>query len=786
MSASDQERWSPPALEHVVNALNYFGQRRPKQVVLTLVLKLGGNSRSKEQAILEAQAHATNMTAALLKLLQENPTEFRNNRAFAHVQQMLAKTQGASGTQVRALGDILSAHYSAVLSTKDYPIPASLRQGVFRNCALMLLTWCRRIGNTTALKDGDASEGANVSSADEQEGDINIPDLKHMFDVWVQQSEAYEAAQSFEMPFGRNRGKQLGELGNRDLRWLIERLPADDVVSTSLQAVNTLLHPDPDNSLAALRAKRVPHPWRRTPRQHRALQQRRFDQRRRESYGPQMRLGRLSQAELVGLQNELRELQQFAPQIDALRAAAHTMLYHRPPHFPVVQAVPVNESERQEQYAEFRSALDTFYDPFPAKVRRGTESRVKPMRLKEVEDQRRNRLLLAAGAIDTTKLQPLSFTRTIRPSNVDTFALLYDRVTGEYALAVVIHGEHATATFTPKTSPNLYYVNYPETPFVPPKKTSCLVFSVSFGREYHDSTYLQAILNKQRDKQTQLYQQRSADDPRTSIAEFLPDGALRSAKLLTQRNAADHIEMFVHLPIDVEPRPCNPNSPTKVIGFHEHDDGYSYALMTLKGEVLMVGDLRIPAHVSHIKSRQGYSVNYAFEVVVAMVKLATTYNACIGLEKANWKRRVSSSRAVNRRRFGYPRQKIAFILGYKTLLAGLLRPQLVIGVSPTRACGSCGFKLLAGTNGVRYRSTTACYSCGFEILERSDSNADMVCCTGCGHTWNALEEQFRCSRCSAQGLARYNVAIVVAQYTLSQLVLQHQRLRPSKKAQQLA
>lgn len=786
MSLVDQERWTPPSPEHVVSALNYFAQRRPKRVVLTLVLKLGGNSRSKEQAILEAQAHATNMTAALLELLRENPKEFRTNRAFAHVQQMLAKTQGVSGTQVRVLGDILSAHYSAVLSTKDYPIPASLRLGVFRNCALMLLTWCRRIGNTTALEEGDASEGANGSPADEQEGDINISDLKHMFEVWVQQSEAYEAVQSFEMPFGRHRGKQLGELGNRDLRLLIERLPADGVVSTTLQAVNILLHPDPDNPLASLRAKRVPHPWRRTQRQHRALRQRRFDQRRREDYGPRMRLGRLSQAELVRLQNELRELQQFAGQIDALRAAAHTMLYHRPPNFPVVQAVPVNEADRQKQYAEFRNALDTFYDPFPAKVRRGTESRVEPMRLKEVEDLRRNRLLLAAGAIDTTKLQPLSFTRTIRPPRIDTFALLYDRVTGEYALAVVIHGEHATATFTPKTGPNLYYVNYPETPFVPPKNTSCLVFSVSFGREYHDATYLQTILHKQREKQIQLYQQRSVDDSRTSSAEFLPEGALRSAKLLTQRNAAGQVEMFVHLPIEVEPHPCNPDSLTKVIGFHEHDDGYSYALITLTGEVVMCGDLRIPAHVSRINPQQGYSANYAFEVAVAMVKLATTYNAYIGLEKANWKRGVSSSRAVNRRRFRFPRQKIAFIIGYKTLLAGLLRPLSVIGVSPTRACSSCGSELPAGTNGVRYRPTTACYNCGSGILEQPDSNADTVSCTGCGQTWNVLEEQFRCVQCSVQGLARYNVARVVAQYTLSQLVIRHYRLRQRKKLQQPA
>lgn len=120
-----------------------------------------------------------------------------------------------------------------------------------------------------------------------------------------------------------------------------------------------------------------------------ALRSRYFEQRHRELPGPHIRLGRLGKNELLRLRDELRELQQFAAEIAELRVSVKTLLHDRPSKFPTVQPVPLNDIEREQRHDDFQSVLESFYDPFPRKVQRGTEHLVSATRLKTVEDKRK-------------------------------------------------------------------------------------------------------------------------------------------------------------------------------------------------------------------------------------------------------------------------------------------------------------------------------------------------------------------------------------------------------------
>jgi hypothetical protein len=330
----------------------------------------------------------------------------------------------------------------------------------------------------------------------------------------------------------------------------------------------------------------------------------------------------------------------------------------------------------------------------------------------------------------------------------------------------------------------LYYVNFPDTPFVAPENLSCLIFSVAYGREYHDENILRKILGQQREAQKQLFDAQADRDAKRPLAECLPKAALRSAKLLSEVNPAGQVELYLHLPVQQPVAECS-SPPNTVIGVHDHDDGYSYAVLSLTGDVLVYGDVLIPQHVLKLKRGYIYSDNYAFEAANAMVDLGVAHHAYLGFEQTLWKRQPSLSRAQNQRRFGRPRQKIFDILLYKAPLRGLLQPHLTYGVSPIRACACCGKRWRSGRSGVRRRRTIACYTCSSVELRSDASRPGRVQCLRCSQVWNIMEPVFTCPYCHTSVLARFNTAIVVAQQTLTQLVVHHERRQKKVKGDQI-
>jgi hypothetical protein len=134
--------WEPSARAKITAELSKLSARRPKEVVLTHVLKLRTRSRRKEQALFQAQVYVTNMTVKVLEELREDPEHPRPDGALAMVHEIVnLRAQGKKGNPTQLLADNLSKRFSTVCSSELFPITADLRAGVFRQCALILWLW---------------------------------------------------------------------------------------------------------------------------------------------------------------------------------------------------------------------------------------------------------------------------------------------------------------------------------------------------------------------------------------------------------------------------------------------------------------------------------------------------------------------------------------------------------------------------------------------------------------------------------------------------------------------
>src|SRR5262249_24231069 len=111
----------------------------------------------------------------------------------------------------------------------------------------------------------------------------------------------------------------------------------------------------------------------------------------------------------------------------------------------------------------------------------------------------------------------------------------------------------------------------------------------------------------------------------------------------------------------------------RVIGFHEYDKSYSYAVLELDGSVCEVGDLRIARHVDLARDAEQYTDNYVHYIAHAMVAKAAVWEAYIGIEDTSYKKEQPSlSRDQNREIYRRPSGRIIAVTKYKALMAGML------------------------------------------------------------------------------------------------------------------
>jgi hypothetical protein len=307
-------------------------------------------------------------------------------------------------------------------------------------------------------------------------------------------------------------------------------------------------------------------------------------------------------------------------------------------------------------------ALAWFTNPFPTGKTAKPLSDYTPDELAHLEADQQGVLLKAEAALGLPVLQPLSFKRSMRPGgSVDAFTLLHESETGAYVLAMVIHGRKRRGTsaiakknsadstetikhFQPKVGENLRFFSFPDKPFVPPKRTSVLMFSLKYGQDYHEQRFLDLALARLRANQSNaadaLAVERTADvrqeeqydvevttardmsaQQATKKASRSPRALIGSARITCWWSEKGEPRFFAHLPIPL-PVPTRTTIPMTVVGIHEHRDGYSYAVLSLDGAVLVVGDLEINPDVLPREEDTVYNPNYAAEVATAIVRLA--------------------------------------------------------------------------------------------------------------------------------------------------------------------
>jgi hypothetical protein len=454
--------------------------------------------------------------------------------------------------------------------------------------------------------------------------------------------------------------------------------------------------------------------------------------------------------------------------------------------------------------------------PIPERQDRKALWEYTPDELADLEADQQGALLKADAALGLPVLQPLSFKRSVRHGGgPQAFTLLYDTETGAYVLALVVHGRHRSSTaaaqnmqtesgevikhFQPKVGENLRFVSFPDKPYEPPKRTSVLMFSLKYGQDYHEQRFLEPALKRLRVTQAASVEPADASQPAatgeekhhnlaaTATADTeehqagkkvsrKPNALTGSAQIVCWWSAKDGPRFYAHVPLPI-PVPTRSTIPSTVLGIHEHRYGYSYAVLSLDGEVRAIGDLEINPDVLPREDDTKYNPNHAPEVAIAIVRLAEKFRSYIGIEDKSYLREAGLSRVQNREVFSRPSKRIFKIVAYKAPLneaLPLMPPRLIGDISAGRDCSQCRSRMQQGYKGVRRIVYVECPQCQAHQPLGTDDEVVQECQT-CSMTWRAreafVEYEFVCEKCGVLPMpARYNTAIVVGQQTLVQLV----------------
>ncbi len=807
----------------------------------------------QEMYLRKAQGHPSNLTILLADILADAFGEPERKRHRAQQNDATTSNEQVASDDEKPPITTWDPPDMPFISAADYPVTAHLRTGAYRETAKILITWYKRI---IKIEDHNSEEIADDQESDktapEQEDALatGVSYIAAVHARWATKRMPYEAAAQTMVPFGWYRGKTLEQVGKREVRWLRERLIPETVAQETLEHIEVLLNEaayqeEPDRIRQSRQAR---HPWRRqTGLQRKTKVSRAFD-RSLDVREPLIRLTTLNEEELLNLQSELNEMVEFASQFETIRQAVDIFLQPAPASYPTVQTLLSGSAlqEKREAYdtaiealrigvfEEDQEGADEALQTFQTVASELGRPALQPLAFKRPMQPRvaTFALLFSTSKPDKEALER-KYGRMAPERRAKKVAqVLAEGELYEFVLAVVVHGQEAFHTkntseqshatepasteagegiseerriatlpqerFEPVIHPEpvLYYVNYPHTPFTPPKGTSLLLFPLEFGEEYQEHTFLRQIIERQRgrqatefaewtEKQRKKEAKRAAQKaagaaapkkekkPPQSVAECFPQNApIGSARIVSRRNRQGHREFYIHLPI-AEETPEDRRRPRQIIGFHEHAYGYSYAILDFKGNVQRVGDVAVPPHALPKEGDRFYSDNYAFETVKAMIDLTRMEdsgipNMIIGLERGTWrKQRVTLSREQNRQQFARPSAKIATILTYKAFQVGLVRLHEV-NVSPHR-CSNCDAKRDQSTKNI-YSRTTHCATCGSDKLQETGPDSGELQCQECGSTWQEYESWFTCPSCNHHQMTRLNTAIVVARYALTGFV----------------
>jgi hypothetical protein len=576
-------------------------------------------------------------------------------------------------------------------------------------------------------------------------------------------------------------------------------------------------------------------------RPRRAVRSSRLVQRILDPPGDLVLLGMLRRDELQTLRNELQTLRNAGEQLisvlppfhEALQEAQQlatsspfedgaftdfrevfaTFLYEKPDDYPEIAEVVLSDEHRAALHTTYHTRLNWF------RADRKRPNDLEKYVEEPLETGARERLLQAHGQLIPARLQPIPFIGAARPEHYTTqthhvakpsyrdFALLFDEDTHEYVAALWMRGskdpvtpaelqERQAKRANQKHRGRLRYANFPETRFEPSDRTSYLLLPLEWGEQSNRRRFreqrqplLRHLIDQQREQQLALHASVNTEAHPVPSAMCLPEHIpFTSAKLVMQWDEHGEPKFFLHLVVTM-PATKPRHIPETVMGFHEHDEGYSFVELQCDGTVVRVGDLTIPPHADPTQGAKR-SDNYQYEVVHAMLRQADA--ALIGLEATGWKKdRPALSRAHNRKVFGQPSASILHTLQYKGRQAQVLEPRTIQGVSPARDCSRCGVRHPPGTRCLERRLVVICPNPACQAWQIWQTEEDEQRCPQCHHVWQAAaeaivaEQYFVCPICQHPALlARHNTAIVVAQETLCQLVAHYRRAKKREEARQ--
>jgi hypothetical protein len=803
------EHWDIPDLAKIQAGLRYFYERPRTPAKLTLPFVLFNPSGRKLKRLREAHIHATDLRGRILEQWQDDWQKPRQDGALAHI----LSVQDKGHYKSRTFGEIVRKRFAQDSSSAFI---SRFHEGICRDCAQDITGWAQKVIKL-AVEDyrNQQRELQKAFGEPRKKLPTYAPTLEDVYRAWARRERAYHEAAERLIRFGRNAGDSLEKHGKREARWLLERLLPDDEIIELLEDVDRLLDETP--SVLQSEAAMIEHPWLRTddptdePQHQRAVREGHLMQRIFQPRGEFVLLGQLRKEELAILRKVLKEmlsyseafktcLQQFqaalaethdmAYELKGLQETLETFLASRPYSYPTILNREWSEAYQQQAQETLETWLNWFF------LNNEKPERVERFLNVQLEANSRDGLARAISAVKPPKWQPISFAGTMYPRNYRDFALLYERRRYQLTLAVILHkkgtfGKDYEPQHREETSPNgrkaqrdyakrradnpLYYVNFPETPFCPPKGTAVLLFPLSYGYEYH-SKIIHTIISHQRTAQRRLFAElnRDAEKP-IPIEKCLPKALVNTAKILCDWD--EHGKQIFTANITMEPPVSElPQMPIRVIGFHEHDSGYSYAILELDGTVCSVGDVRLAQHVDPSQGSEPNGDNYVYDCANKIVAKAALWEAFIGIEDTTYKKQQPSlSRQQNRKVFSRPSGRIIEATTEKARLKGMLDPRAIANIAPSRDCAQCRSRQPDTGSGVSNEYVVRCPLCK-QYQQYVKEDAPQRCAT-CGYEWpqdaldSTKERLFSCTICrSPARLARHNTAIVVAQRTLIALV----------------
>ncbi len=748
-------------------ALSAWCNRRSRDMMLTLTCKLISKSRWREDALIEAFEVVTQVEHDVLLKLAEDPDHYQAGRAFDLVTTALQTQQKEDkGKITQIIGNMLDTRFSYkypkkdpndpqakpqpkyILNDADRPIielahnvVGTLRLGAFRHCGLMIVLWYDKVIQYLAKHDGAF---AKLLYNEQNERQIVVPERVHK--AWATARKAYDDACSTMIPFGYHREKRFDQVQKRELRRLKKQLPSIQTIQVTLDHIAVLLNRDMATPAAIETAKEARHPWRIRKRQQRRILV--SYQHQRPQHGRPTKLGLLSMNELERLQQELEELQSFAEYFDTIRSALDLFLAPALPKFPTINHAIIDPEEEFEAYRKYDQSLEWFRSPFPQHTRINLQHDDET-RFFKLEQAAIARLDADGHAFDPIRYQPLRYMRTMRGNASSFFGLLYNADHERFVLALRLNPLGYSVHGIPQSPNNLVFVNAPYTPFRRSQdkkgRRSLVMVGLELGVKYQ-LRILKHVMHDQAGKQWEMYTAQAYSvrtKPDTTFTQTFPDSAIGTLMITHQQNNNYQPEFFAYIPVTI-PIPPLIAEPTTILGIHERDGSY-YGILIDKENQKSPNTflIEVDNRVQPKDDDRWYSDNFAYAVARKIIELAHTSNALIGIEDTTWKRIATDSRTMNRRNFALPRQRILDILIYKALLAGLARPVIIYGISPSQDCSVCGYR------------------------PRADDEKNSTCTTFF----------FTCGRCHSRLTPTDNTTRVVAQQT-------HQSLIHAWKAQQ--